>query len=224
MCVPLLAPGSSELGQVAVANPTALLVPNLVGRNDERFFEVMRRGHYVTLGGRAGSAAVEEFPILWGHFQVVTHCNVANELIVAVENVSCGPNVVVEAEQHSVAVGVIHVGVVPIVNDPDGLEPSFEALPGGREVIQEVRILNGRIRKVLGELFRGRLVEAIGFRDDVVEATVQDDLHAAVDLRPCDLIGFDLRRYNVVYVGLQLLPCEMALPAAQDSTDEPCHN
>lgn len=222
--VSLLAPRGSELGEVALADPSALLIPDLVRSDDEGLVKVVGGCHEIGVVRRRRGvrpAAVEKLPVLGGHLQIIAHCNVADELVVAVKDVGGGPDVVIETEQHCVAVGCVHVRVVPVVHDLDRLEALLEALPRGRKVVEEVRIVQGRIREVLRKLLRGSLVETVGLGDDVVEAAVEDDLHATIDLGAGDLVGLNLGRDDVVNVCLELLPGEVTLPATQGVPNEP---
>ena len=79
----------------------------------------------MVVGNVVTPAAVEELPVLWGHLQVVAHGDVTDELVVAVKDISGGPNIVVEAEQHSVAVRVVQV-VTSVIDHLDSVEPGDE--------------------------------------------------------------------------------------------------
>ena len=173
-----------------------------------------RRGGTKAGAGWRHAAREEGLPFLGGEIQVGTVSGVADELVVAAEDVLRTPDVLVEAEEDgslrgdvpaaATALGTAGGGAVPPAlggGDDDlllfvlirNLHGHLEVGPGRGQALQQDGIVAqlGGPGELDGER-RAILLGTVDARDDVVKARVEDDLHAAVDLRPGDGPGGNL--------------------------------
>jgi len=172
--------------------------------------------------------------------QVGTVSGVADELVVAAEDVLSTSDVLVEAEEDgslrgdvpaTAALGTAGRAAPTALGGGDdlflfvlirNLHGDLEVGPGRRQAFQQDGVVAhpGSLGELGGES-RAILLGAVDARDDVVEARVEDDLHAAVDLGPCDCPRDDLGVDDFVNAGLEGLAGEVSSGHGEVPPDEP---
>mmetsp|Transcript_17679 Transcript_17679/g.50067 ORF Transcript_17679/g.50067 Transcript_17679/m.50067 type:complete len:333 (+) Transcript_17679:1609-2607(+) len=95
-----------------------------------------------------------------------------------------------------------------------------ELVPRARQLLEQGGIV-GRARAEGGAEGLAVLLGSVGPWDDVVEARVEDDLHAPIHLGTRDRSVVDLRSHAGVDTGLQLLPAEVAVLHGKLPSDQP---